>query len=239
LKKHLFLNTRTKLLTPILLLAILVSQRPLSKEAEFVGYNCAITPPDRWELLTNLPPQPGLIVAFRNSAQTSLLLVLVDERNKPDGPIDQRFVINFEKGVEQSGVGKRVSGRFIQVAGVKGYERVGTAVVNGRKASTITDVVAADDRFYSIQAMRFDGEAGDDPEIRKALASFRFLTPPSLPMSRSNSAAYRFGYFVGAATGVVLIIAVVLVVVVVIIRATKRPVSRRAPEIPPPLPPAL
>jgi len=206
------------------------------QEREFAAYNCAITPPDGWQKMTNMPPQPGLLAAFGKADKTALLLIVVDDHNKTSGQMDDRFVSEFERGVESSGVGKRVSGRFIEVAGIKSYERLGNFLVNGKHASIIMQAVPADGRLYSLQAMRFDGQAGESPEIRRALASFRFIRAPAVPNPTysSDSAAYRTGYLMGRVAGVAVVIAGAITVVIALIRRR----GKRTPATPPPLPPS-
>ena len=220
----------------VLVLVFAVTHGVLGQEQEFAGYNCAITPPDGWLKLTNLPPQPGVLVTFTKADKTALLLLVVDDRNKPSGPMNDRFVSEFERGLQSSGVGKRVSGRFIEVAGMKSYERLGTASVNGKHASIIMQAVPTDGRFYHLQGLRFDGDASEDPEIRKGLASFRFIRPPAAPIRAysSQSEAYRTGYLLGRVAVVALLVAGVIAVV----RAITRRKDKRNPATPPPLPPS-
>jgi len=102
----------------------------VGQEREFTNYNCAITPPDGWSMMTNYPSQPGLFTIFFGKADKSrLVLLMVDDRHKPAGPVDDRFVAEFEGGVERGGGGKRISGRFTEIDGIKGYERLGYAMV--------------------------------------------------------------------------------------------------------------
>lgn len=203
-----------------------------AQERVFANYNCAITPPAGWQWVTNLSPMPGFCAAFRNTAHTRIVLLTIDDKHKPSGLVDERFVAELERGIEASGGGKRVSGTFIEVAGIKGYERLGRIRVNGKEGSTITRVVPADRVLYIVQAMRFDGAANNDPEIHEALGSFRFIRAPSRP-ARSGSAAYQFGYLMGR-----LVVPLGLVgVLVAIIVASIRRKSSKGPQGPPPLPP--
>jgi hypothetical protein len=189
--------------------------------------------------MTNLQPQPGFCAAVGNTARTRLVMLVIDDRDKHPATMNERFVAEFERGVEATGVGKRVSGRFIEIAGIKSYERLGRMRVNGKEGTSITRVVLADGALYSVQAMRFDGDASDDPEIREALASFRFIRAPSPPV-RPVSAAYRIGYLTG-----ILVPSVVLggALVAIIVRARQATSSQarpiHPPKVPPPLPPHL
>jgi len=204
----------------------------VGQEREFTNYNCAITPPDGWSRMTNFPSQPGLFTIFFGKVDKSRLVwLMVDDRHKPAGPVDDRFVAEFEGGVERSGGGKRISGRFTEIDGIKGYERLGYVMVSGKRASTLMQSVPADTRFYSVNGMRFDGNANEDPEIRKFLASFRFIKYPARPTAPSSeSAAYQTGYLMGRLAGIGLLIAVGVAIVRVI---TRRKGKR---TIPPPLP---
>lgn len=222
-------------LASILMCIFAVTHSAAGQERRFTNYNCAITVPGDWYLMTNLPPQPGLVAAYGKADKTAFLILIVDDRDNPSGPLDDRFVSEFERGVESTGVGKRISGRFIEIAGIKGYERLGNAVVNGKHASTIMQSVPADGRFYNLQAMRFDGVANEDQEIRNALASFRFLRPPASPVRSysSGSAAYRMGYLIGKGGGFAIVIGGAIVAIGASIRLRKS----RKPSTPPPLPP--
>ncbi|TAK99804.1 MAG: hypothetical protein EPO07_10540 [Verrucomicrobia bacterium] len=223
-------------LASALMLFFAATHGVLGQEMKFTNYNCAITSPDGWQMMTNLPSQPGLLAAFGKTDKTALIILMVDDRNKPSGPLDDRFVSEFERGVQSNGVGERISGRFFEVAGIKCYERLGTALVKGKHASTITQVVPADGRFYHLNAMRFDGDANEDPEIRKGLASFRFIRAPAIPVRSysSGSPAYQTGYSIGKMSGV----AVTVVVAIVIVRSILRQRNKRKPSVPPPLPPS-
>lgn len=203
-----------------------------AQERVFADRNCAITPPAGWRWMTNLPPQPVFCAAFGNTARNRLVMLMINDKGQAPGPMNERFVAEFERGVEASGGGKRVSGKFIEIAGLKAYERLGRAQVKGKEVSTLMQVVPANGTVYSVQAMRFDGDANDDPEIREALGSFRFIQTPS-PPALSVSAAYKFGYFIGRLAPTVLLGGVIVAVVVA---ALRRKGSRR-PQVPPPVPP--
>jgi len=68
-----------------------------------------------------------------------------------------------------------VRGKLIEIAGIKSYERLGEILINGKPVSVLTQTVPADGKLYSLQGMRLDGNASEDPEIRQAFASFRFI----------------------------------------------------------------
>lgn len=218
-----------------LALVVGAAQSPPAQEQVFGKYNCAITPPDDWQAVVDLPPQAGLFGGFANSDRTRLLtLKLIQDQKKRSGPMDDRFVSEFEEGYEASGGGKPVSRRFIEVSGIKGYERVGDSVINGQRVSIVTRVVPSKRSFYIIQAMRFDGDATEEPALGKALASFRFLKAPvPVAESDSGSAAYRIGVLTGRVIGFLLVVGILIAIIANVFR--KRKGVRRS-KLPPPLP---
>lgn len=209
---------------PFLAFFLLSACSVVAQEKTFPEYNCAITPPAGWHQMTNLPPQKVFCAGFRNSSETLLLMLIIADVHKLSGPLDDQTVDGIEKGLESSGMGKRDSGKFIEIAGIKSYERTGHVLAQGKNSSTITQMVLADGKLYSINAMRTDGSASDDPTIRAALGSFRFITPPSPSPSATDRTAYTIGKYVG-------IVLVGLIGVVLRQRREKRQ------EPPPPLPP--
>lgn len=206
-----------------------------AQERRFAGYNCAITSPDGWHAITNLPPQPGLIAAFGNAERTRLLTLVVDDRTRFSGSMDHRFVAESEIGIQRNLPGRRLSAKFIEMDGIKGYERVGESTVSGRHVFTVTQVVPADGKLFILQVLRFDGDAGENPEIRESLKSFRFITPPGVPPTSNgaSSPAYETGYFMGKMGMTALLI----VGVVATVRAIKRRNGKGHASTPPPLPP--
>lgn len=224
------------------LLGNVASVSMLAQEQEFPEHNCAITPPAGWEKLSGVN-QPGLVAAFGNADRTRLLVVIADTTS-PATQIDDNFVPEFERGVERGGGGKRISGRFVDFNGIKSYERLGSATINGHATSILTRTLPGEGAMYSIQAMRIDGDVGEARELREAVETFRFLTPPSLPTLRAPSAAYRTGYFMGKLMcSSVFLLAIVAVVVVIVRASRQKPPSVPAvtmstqPQQPPPLPP--
>jgi hypothetical protein len=211
--------------------------RAFGQEREFANYNCAVTIPDGWQKMTNLPPQPGLIGAFARPDKTRLVMLVVDTQSHLSGPLDDRSVSEFERGLERSGGGNRVSGKFIEIGGIKAYERLGQAAVKGKTVSILLQVLVADGKVYSLQGMRFDGDVDRDPEIRGIFTSFRFITPPAAPTASSSatSTAYRAGYLVGriGALALVFIGGVAIIGNMFGRRRNHKP----QPNVPPPLPP--
>jgi hypothetical protein len=202
----------------------------IAQEREFPQYNCAITPPPGWHERTNVSSQDAVRVLFMNPTRTRMLFLVIDDKHGPPGPMDDRYVAEFERGYERSSAGKRLSGKFIEVAGLKSYERLGTQVIKGKNASTIMRLIPIQGKSYNIEAMRFDGAAGNDPEIRAALDSFRFITPPS-PPTRS---AYETGYLIGRLTPIVMVVVAAIWGVLAIISRWRNSTRQKAP---PPLPP--
>lgn len=198
-----------------LALAIAVQGAAFAQEREFPERNCAITPPEGWGEVKDLPSKSGILALYANPEKTSLLILLLDEKNSFRGEMDDRFVTGFEKGVESSGGGKKISGKFIEVEGIRSYERLGTLMVDGAEASTLMRAIPADGKFYHVQAIRYDGKAEEDPEIRQGLESFRFLKAPAPP--GLNSPAFDKGYQIGYLIGKMIVpVALVLFLLMVI-----------------------
>jgi hypothetical protein len=212
-----------------------VTSRVLASEQVFNELNFAFTPPDNWRAVTNASPNPRiLIVAYAPPGGGRMLILDVDNR-KPTGPVDDKFVHDFDDGVERAGGGKRISGGFIEVGGVKGFERVSNRLLAGRQTSSVLHGVLTSERFYSVEGISLKG-APDDPDLQKAMASCRFLTPATEPRRSPQSAAYQMGYLFGkyVIPGAVLLIAIVFVIIFVVSSALK---NRRSK--PPPMPPVI
>lgn len=180
-------------------LLLTLSATANAQEQQFARHNCAITPPKGWQVLDSMMSKPGMLAAYIKDDRTRLVLLLVDDRSPVPGPLDDRFVTEFDRGVKSSGGGERISGKFIQVGGIKAYERIGTAMANGQRASILMQALAADGKFFSLQGLSFTSDANDDPEIRAWMNSFRFLKPaaPPAPGLSGKSSAYRIGYVMG------------------------------------------
>lgn len=206
----------------------------LAQEQQFTNYHCALTPPLGWSYL-KVPPQPGLLVTYASRNHKCLLMLIVNDRQKV-GPINDRFMDEFERGIQigTKGKDKRISGRITQVAGLPAYERFGETTLNGKPVSTWSQNLPANGVFYTIQAMRFDGKADEDVETRQGMESFRFLGEPAPPkVLTRDTRAYRFGYLFGywMARIVLPLIAVAGVIVLIVVLVAKR---RKAG--PPPIP---
>jgi hypothetical protein len=171
------------------------------QERDFPQYNFAIRLPDGWQSITNLPARPGVIATFVDAAKIRQVVLLVYD-HKASGSLDDRFISEFERGMESSGAGKRVSGRFIEVCGIKSYERLANVVADGKRATLLTQVIPVKGRLYLLQGLRIDGEASDDPEIRNCLTAFRFITPPVAQTGQtSENASFRTLLWAGFTQG--------------------------------------
>jgi hypothetical protein len=206
-----------------LLLIFATPRGAFAEEQRFAAYNCALTLPAGWVAMPNLPAQPGLIAGFINGDKTSIFMLMIDDRHKPAGPMDDAFIAGLNRGIEASGGGKMVSGRFIEIAGLQAYERLGTVSAKGREASTIIYAIPANGRFYSVQAICFSGEASTNPDILKALGSFRFLSAPVPPpqYSPENTLAYRIGQLMGIVLMIIFLFGVVFWILRLVTRRSK------------------
>ncbi len=199
----------------LLLLAGLVSAARADEQV-FADYNCAFTPPEGWQLKSDLPPLSGgkIVTAFRNADNTELIMLVVPNAREA-GPLDDRFVTNFEAGVESSGAGKRIWGKFVQAAGVRAYESLRPVPANGKSLSSLGLTLLADGKTYELQALSAAGAADLEPDIQKSFASFRFLKPPVVPAVPASGATEsdKIGYQIGQYTGIALVVVVLVVLV--------------------------
>jgi len=172
------------------------------QERDFSQYNFAITLSGGWQLVTNQASRPGVVATFVDAAKIRQLVLVVYD-HQASGNLDDRFISELERGMESSGAGKRVSGRLIEVRGIKSYERLGNVMADGRHATSLTQVVPVQGRIYLLQALKIEGEASDDPEIRSLLASFRFITPPVAQTGPPpNGGAFRTFLWAGFTLGI-------------------------------------
>lgn len=224
-----------------LLVIFALAQNSFGQEREYPDHNFAITPPAGWDVISNLPPQKGLLDIFGNPERTRLIVLVATDAKSTDGPMDDHYVANFEKGLQESGGGKLISGKFSEVQGFRSYERVGTLDQGQKHFSTLMRLLPVRGQAYSLEVMRTDGDATAAPEILRCLDSFRFLTPPKPPMTGAESAGYRTGYLAGrlirsltipVAVGILLIFGVVKLV-----SSIRDKNERRRRTTPPPLPP--
>ena len=170
------------------------------------------------------------------------MVVVAMDAKSTDGPMDDHYVANFEKGLQESGGGSLISGKFIEVQGFRSYERIGSLVQGQKHFSTLIRLIPVRDQAYSLEAMRTDGDA---------TAAHRNPTMPQhipLPhpakaadLSGSEAAGYRTGY---VAARFIRYISIPIVVglllkfgVVKIISSIRDRNERRKLATPPPLPP--
>ncbi len=182
-----------------------------AQEKEFPAYNCAITPPAGWNKMEDFKVPQGFGTAFANADRTGILILMVDDPRRSASSMDDRFVSEFERGIVDSGGGERVSGGFIEIAGLKGYERYGRIATNGKSVSSMTRAVIAERRVFSVSGILVDGDVSKDPSLQSAVASFRFLHPPDTSVSAEpeQSASYRAGVLVGRVLVIAMIVAIV------------------------------
>lgn len=220
-------------LTAVCALFFAAAGGALAAEQQFADDNCAITFPDTWHDVTSKLPLSGLLVAF-SDADGKEIVYLQRIPGKPSGPLNDRYIAEMEKGIEETGGGEKLSGKYIEVAGMKSYERLGTVAARGKNVSTMSWFVPGEDNYYNIQALRFDGDASQDAEIHQVFNSFRFLHPftPSFTVN-PDSEAFHIGELVGA-LGVVVAVVVLLGFSVGLSLRRRPPPS---PPRPPPLPP--
>ena len=200
------------------------------QEEKFEKYNFAITPPEGWESKAGQVTQPGLVAMYMKPGGGVLLFIGVDESSyKEPIVLNDEFVDGFNKGFDESNGGKFLSGKYVEVLGIKSYERQGVIAKNGASLSTFTRVIPVGAKAYALAAMSKEGDAGGLPEVQKCIASFRFLTPPAIPPPAvERPAAYtnevatgKFPAF-AAPAGVVVLLG--LVILLISLRN-----SRRAP----------
>lgn len=231
-----------KVWASMLMVIFAANCKSLGQELQFSNYNCAITPPDGWLNISNLsafPKSQNVIAVLRNQEKNCIITITCDT-NRPDRPLDDRMVAEFELGVERGGGGKRVSGKFIEVAGMRGYERIGAVQLKGKQVSTLTRFVPVKTGFYGIGAIVVGGDVYDAPEIWKCMDTFRFLTPPEAPLASSTpkSAAYQTGYFFGQMMVFVVLLFGVITFFGIILGNVTRQKSKGNSVRPPPLPPS-
>jgi hypothetical protein len=200
--------TSMKLCASTVFAILAIAGSLFGEERDFPQYNFAIRLPDGWQLMTNLTERPGVIATFVDAAKIRQVVLLVYD-HKASGSLDDRFVSEFERGMESSGAGKRVAGRFIEVCGIKSYERLGNVMADGKRATLLTQVIPVKGRLYLLQGLRIEGKASDDPEIRNCLATFRFMTPPVAQTGpTSEDASFRTllwaGFTLGIIAGIVI-----------------------------------
>ncbi len=181
----------------VTLFVLLTCQQGFAIQPIFSTKNFAITPPLGWEKVNDLPKEPAITAFYRNPDKTAMLLITIQEGGTMPRPMSDQVVEDFERGFENSGGGKRLSGHFIDVSGIRAYERIGRLQKDGRDISSVVWLIPDDGVTYQLQAISLDGEANTNPELRKALESFRYLNVPAETYSETaaleKNPAYRMG----------------------------------------------
>jgi hypothetical protein len=203
-----------------------------AQEQIFSNYNCTLTVPEGWHVATNATSRPERVtITFSAPGRNRFLALTVQSDPKPTAPLDDLFVASYERGMENI-YGKKLSGQFIEVDGLKAYERLSNPTIQGKQASIIGHLILTDTSAYTVEGMRFGGAVTDDNEIAQALASFRFITRPSAPVISSEMAAYRIGYVIGRYG--VFVVGAVIALSLLLRKSRKQSTSQ-----PPPLPPTV
>jgi hypothetical protein len=174
---------------------------------------------------------PGVVAAYTDTTRNRVVLLVIDHKT-PSGPLDDSFIAGFDRGIKKLAGDNRFGGGYIEVGGIKSYERFGGIESRVGHISTINLLVPGKDRYYDLQGLRYDGAANDDPEIQQIIGSFRFIHP-FVPFYASNPIAYRFGQLMGY----VIVMLVVVAVIVFAGRSKRRqPPTPQPPPIPEPIP---
>ena len=200
-------------------------------EKQFVDDNFAITIPDGWHVVTNLPPTPGMVAAYGDVTRKRMALLLIGNE-RPSGPMSERLAAEIDQGFQRKGRDIRISGKFIDVGGIKSYERLGSLDSHGKHITTANLFVPGENRYYDVQALRTDGDVSEDPEIQQIIGSFRFLHP-FVPSYGQDSVAYRAGEIAGASIVIIFVVGVVVYAV----RSHQTPRLPPSHPRPPPIPP--
>jgi hypothetical protein len=147
-------------------------------EVVFTNLNFAISVPGGWQWEDVSKPDPDVLAAYVSPDKTGFLIIGFYEAQNKSVQVDHRFVAVAEKKLSDDGEGAALSATFKKIGGVDGYERFGMMLFQGKHAPTLTDLVAADGKIYIVHMIRLNGHPDKDPEFRKCLSSFRFLTRP-------------------------------------------------------------
>lgn len=199
-----------------ILLALIGSAK--GQEQTYEKYNFAITPPAGWVTDYEAQLRPGLVATFEKPDKSATFSITADSNGYAPAVLDDSFIREYNLEAEDAGRGKLLSGTFVNAHGLKCYERKGTITKGGDNISTFLQVMPANGTVYSLMAARKDGDAGELPEIRQAIASFHFLKQPATPRPvEKKSAAFKAGYFIGQNAAIVAPVSLVLIVVMLIV----------------------
>lgn len=223
-------NYRVRVLAVLLLVVVASVMRGFGEEQQFQAHNFAITVPETWRP-TVIEDQPSVAAAFSTADGKKWVYVIIDDKSKVRNPeMDDRYIREYEAGIVSSHGSKLKWGRPADVAGIKGYERLGERESNGRKITILTRVVLGDGKHYIVDGMLMGGDASEDPEIRAAMESFRFLRTPAKIGRGSGSASFRAGHAQGQLT--MWVLAIVAIGYGVVTAMKKRGGGGKPPPLP-------
>jgi hypothetical protein len=214
------MNSMTRVRLIAFALFCLVAGVARGQERQFPEFQCSITPPKGWEALP--VQQPALVAAYGSPDRKKSLMLFASKQQKP-GPLDYDTINQFESARSSNTNDQRVTSKVVEVGGVRAYDRLGRSMIEGRPATTWVRLFGGNGYFYSIQAMRIDGEAVEDAELRQGMDSLRF---PGGPVIRQHG---NFGPGLLAA-GVVLVAVSVLVIMVWVNRKREEPGEKQKDE---------
>lgn len=154
-----------------------------AQERRFEKYNCAFTPPAGWEEPVPLPALPHLACFYQRPDGKVLVALLIEDSETQVYGISERSAAEFEKGMTKGEGSAPIWGRLSTMGGLKCYERLARMTPSGQEAFHWTRMTVAG-RWYTLRAMSLDGDASEDRDLHLAFESFRFLQPPTPPLSR-------------------------------------------------------
>ena len=205
------------------------------QERQLNEANCAVTLPVDWEDLTPTKEKPeGMLAAFGTHDQHRSLTVVLNHRGESSFPADGWFASAIDARFVHTGAGRKIAGRFIEIAGLRGYERRGAQLVHFKYVSTLVWAIPTGEGTYLLQGTVIDGEVDQASDVQQTMASFRFLhPPPAVNKSRTAGQSLRlyFAYYGVPVLLVCVLLVVILGVVGVCLRLTRHfRVTRYAPD---------
>ena len=193
------MNTIIRLLS---LTFIFSAASTFAVELKSDALNFTITIPDTWTVKSQ--DQTGFYVKSQDGNRDMNLAVIRAAFAK----LDSDYITKYEQILKQTRHLQLVSSGVFTNDGVQVYENI-QRIGEGSAASVkVERQILADGRFYSLTAVRFGGDATQDPEIQAALTSFHFLRTPK------PGGAFGFGI-----AGTLAVLAVIIVVVFFVVRS--------------------
>ncbi len=176
-------------------LLVIVTWSAFAAEWRFEEYGCALGVPDEdgWqELDVTLSGVVASVVLAADEDRRGAVLTIT---KLPEGRVDvDVFIRCVEEGLmesfRESDVTKdfeKTSGRRFERDGVPAYEFLGTATVEGVRSSVLVVVIVGNGCAYTVVVMVADGDAKTDPKAQRVISGFRFLSPPTKPVSRKTN----------------------------------------------------